>query len=332
MSIQPNIVFNMQTGQFKEFEDMGDRVGRRGAVPDRNTVLRWVAAFRSTGSVMKTKPPGFPRSVRTTENVDRVRTAVLASPKRSARRQAVALGDDQRDWDIYLPQFAFAINTTRHETTGFTPAFLNFGRQLVPPKSLWKEVKSTANQSETQAQDLVPELKKLKDFYQITKSRLSEGFQRQSHHYNLRRRPFRPQVGQYVFRKEHTLSNAARNFSAKLAPKYAGPCKVLKVLSPNIVQLQLQIPGSRKKEHVHVKDLKLAQGDAEDLPTPTDTVIADQLDLSAQVLPLFETRDWVSQPINGRGTPTPTDTVIADQLDLSAQVLPLFETRDWVSL
>ncbi|KAK9686546.1 hypothetical protein QE152_g37109 [Popillia japonica] len=49
------------------------------------------------------------------------------------------VGDDQRDWDIYLPQFAFAINTTRHETTGFTPAFLNFGRQLVPPKSLWRE-------------------------------------------------------------------------------------------------------------------------------------------------------------------------------------------------
>lgn len=124
-----------------------------------------------------------------------------------------------------------------------------------------REAKSTADQSETQAQDLVPELKKLKDFYQITKSRLSEGFQR----------PFRPQVGQYVFRKEHTLSNAARNFSAKLAPKYAGPCKVLKVLSPNIVQLQLRTF----------------------LP-PTDTVIADQLDLSAQVLPLFETRDWVS--------------------------------------
>ncbi|KAG8324338.1 hypothetical protein J6590_094807 [Homalodisca vitripennis] len=47
------------------------RVGRRGAVPDRNTVLRWVAAFRSTGSVMKKKPPGLPRLVRTPENVVR---------------------------------------------------------------------------------------------------------------------------------------------------------------------------------------------------------------------------------------------------------------------
>lgn len=29
------------------------RVERRGAVRDRNTVLRWISAFRSTGSVMK---------------------------------------------------------------------------------------------------------------------------------------------------------------------------------------------------------------------------------------------------------------------------------------
>jgi len=41
---------------------------------------------------MKRKPPGLPHSVRTPENVDTVRRAVLASPRRSARRQALALG------------------------------------------------------------------------------------------------------------------------------------------------------------------------------------------------------------------------------------------------
>ena len=28
-------------------------VERRGAIPDRNTILRWVEAFRTTGSVTK---------------------------------------------------------------------------------------------------------------------------------------------------------------------------------------------------------------------------------------------------------------------------------------
>ena len=71
-------------------------VGRRGAIPDRNTIFRWAEAFRTNGSVMKRKPPGLLRSVRTPENVDTARRAVLASPRRSARRQALALGMSRR--------------------------------------------------------------------------------------------------------------------------------------------------------------------------------------------------------------------------------------------
>ncbi|KDR07961.1 hypothetical protein L798_01616 [Zootermopsis nevadensis] len=52
-------------------------VERRGNILDRNTILRRVDAFRTTGSVMKKKPPGLPASVRTPENVERVRFAVL---------------------------------------------------------------------------------------------------------------------------------------------------------------------------------------------------------------------------------------------------------------
>jgi hypothetical protein len=44
---------------------------RRGNIPDRNTKLRWVDAFRKTGSVMKRKPPGLPASVCTPDNVER---------------------------------------------------------------------------------------------------------------------------------------------------------------------------------------------------------------------------------------------------------------------
>ena len=45
---------------------------------------------------MKRKPPGLLRSVRTPENVYTVRRSVLASPRRSARRQALALGMSRR--------------------------------------------------------------------------------------------------------------------------------------------------------------------------------------------------------------------------------------------
>lgn len=66
-------------------------VGRHGAVPCRNTILKWVSNFRNTASALKVKPSGRPRTVRTQENIEMVRTSVLQSPKRSARRQSVAL-------------------------------------------------------------------------------------------------------------------------------------------------------------------------------------------------------------------------------------------------
>ena len=66
-------------------------IGRDGAVPDRKTIMRWVTAFRTTGIITKKKPPGPVRTVITPENTERVRAAVLQSPRRSVRKHAQAL-------------------------------------------------------------------------------------------------------------------------------------------------------------------------------------------------------------------------------------------------
>jgi hypothetical protein len=64
-------------------------IHRNASVPSKKTITSWVQNSRETVSV---RWPGRPRTVRTPENVDRVRAAVLQSPRRSAaRRQSVAL-------------------------------------------------------------------------------------------------------------------------------------------------------------------------------------------------------------------------------------------------
>lgn len=65
-------------------------------VPDRNAIIRWVASFRTTGSTLKKKPPGRPRTVRTPENVERIRQVVQRSPRRSVVKQAAALQLSER--------------------------------------------------------------------------------------------------------------------------------------------------------------------------------------------------------------------------------------------
>lgn len=70
-------------------------VPRRGRIPSRNTILLWVARFRDFGSVLN-EYVGSVKTVRTPENVERVRQAVVRSPTSSARRQALALNITRR--------------------------------------------------------------------------------------------------------------------------------------------------------------------------------------------------------------------------------------------
>ena len=51
-------------------------LGRHDPVPARNTILLWVANFIATGSALKRKSTGRPRTARTPENVAAVRASV----------------------------------------------------------------------------------------------------------------------------------------------------------------------------------------------------------------------------------------------------------------
>jgi len=66
-------------------------IHRNDSVTSRNTVLLWAGNFRETASAAKRKPPGRQPSLRTPENIERVRQAFVISPPRSASRNAIAL-------------------------------------------------------------------------------------------------------------------------------------------------------------------------------------------------------------------------------------------------
>ncbi|KMQ85388.1 reverse ribonuclease integrase, partial [Lasius niger] len=68
-------------------------------------------------------------------------TAPVYSPhcnpvKRTNRTVKTMIGQfvyKNRDWDENLPALQFAYNTATHDATGFSPAYLNYGRELCPP-------------------------------------------------------------------------------------------------------------------------------------------------------------------------------------------------------
>ncbi|PSN52143.1 hypothetical protein C0J52_06461 [Blattella germanica] len=71
-------------------------IHRNDSVPARNTIKLWIKNFGQTACATKKKLEGRPRSVRTPENVEQVRRAVVNSPQRSTRKLASALGITDR--------------------------------------------------------------------------------------------------------------------------------------------------------------------------------------------------------------------------------------------
>jgi hypothetical protein len=65
-------------------------LNRRDA-PSPYAIRRWVQKWRAEGNVGNKPPPGRPRSVRTEQNVERFRASLVRSPRRSARKHAIAL-------------------------------------------------------------------------------------------------------------------------------------------------------------------------------------------------------------------------------------------------
>ncbi|XP_067215176.1 uncharacterized protein [Linepithema humile] len=160
-----------------------------------------------------------------------------------------------RNWDEHIDALQFALNTARHEATGYTPAFLAHGRELARPSSEDRGLTTHQGTPESTRQ-------RLEEAFELARIHLARAFQRQERHYNLRRRDWRPQIGDQVWKRDRPLSNRGEAFAAKLAPKFIDPLTVRKIVSPVIVDLS----DARGKwhRHVHVQDLKLAPTDTEE--------------------------------------------------------------------
>jgi len=116
---------------------------------------------------------------------------------------------------------------------GYTPAFLNHSRELNGPHS--KESRHPASAATPETRNRL-----LKEAYEIVHANLARAFQCQAKYYNLRLHPWKPEIGEKVWKRLYPLSNKSDAFNAKLAPKFIGPLEVWKIPSPVIVDFREQ--------------------------------------------------------------------------------------------
>lgn len=165
------------------------------------------------------------------------------------------IGENQRVWDKQIHKIQYALNTSKHEVTGYTPSFINFGRITPINGEYYGKLESTENLlllAHTRDQ-YVNDIRSISEVYESVRDRLHKAYERNANNYNLRRKDIIFNVGDKVWRKNKVLSDASQGFSAKLAPKYI-PCVIRERLSRLIYRLN-HINGSDAGTW-HVKDLK----------------------------------------------------------------------------
>lgn len=168
---------------------------------------------------------------------------------------------NHKHWDKNISKIGFALRTANHEVTGYSPAYLNFGR-IVPPTGDYYGIKNFVELQPGDSKSYAENLGNLRDIYEEIQGKLNTAYQRNAHSYNLRRREVEFFVGDKVWKSNKVLSDAAQDFAKKLAPRYV-LCIVRKKLSKLVYSLEYEDRSSAG--NWHVKDLKPYFGSVSDL-------------------------------------------------------------------
>lgn len=108
---------------------------RHGTISDRNTILRWVTVFNTTGTVLMKRTNRRNRAIRTLENVDSIRLDTLRSPNRSVSLHAVALGINESSvrqiLKIDLAFHPYKIQVCHQLLAGDNQQHINFAQLMI---------------------------------------------------------------------------------------------------------------------------------------------------------------------------------------------------------
>jgi hypothetical protein len=139
-------------------------------------------------------------------------------------------------WDKEIQKLAFAIRTSVNETTGETPAFLNFGRDLKIPLDLiiGEEVQGspTALPNNKVIQQYKTNLiDTLKKAFNITREYAEVQKWQQKDQYDRHTTNRQLEVGQLVWVTVPAGQIAGQNIRNKMKPSFQGPCKIMEKIS-----------------------------------------------------------------------------------------------------
>lgn len=146
-------------------------------------------------------------------------------------RLAILVGNEHDNWHSKIPVIRFALNTAVCDTTGHTPAFLQFGRELRTVDDVVQDFKAVV-ENDNFVPEITPYLKKFATITSEIRERIELKQDQRKRQYDKKRRQQFYSPGDKVWVKLHTLSNAKHKKTSKFMPKRDGPYLVLTQKSP----------------------------------------------------------------------------------------------------
>jgi transposase InsO family protein/predicted aspartyl protease len=168
-----------------------------------------------------------------------------------------AVAETQRDWDRHVGPVMAAYRATIHQSTGYTPNFLVYGRENRAPVDLVlavgeDEPEEVGSSPDTYVQELLERQRKA---YDLTRKHLGRAAERRKREYDFRVKSRQFQLGDWVY---YYYPRKYKGRSPKWSRMYIGPFLVTRVLPPcNYV---IQKTARSKPIVVHTDKLKLCHG------------------------------------------------------------------------
>jgi len=170
---------------------------------------------------------------------------------------AKMVSEDQRDWDTYLPSVMAAYRASQHESTGFSPNFLMFGRENRGPIDLMYGGPPDDNQTIVNYGNYVEEkVGKMQKAYHLIRQHLGNSALRMKKYYDVKVKPQKFTPGSWVW---YYYPRRYLRRSPKWQRMFTGPFLITRTLDP--VNVVLQFNKHSKPFVTHIDKIKLCLGD-----------------------------------------------------------------------
>lgn len=140
---------------------------------------------------------------------------------------SIFVGTDHRKWNLILPAIRFAMNTAKCDSTGYTPAYLTFGKELRTPMEVHYDFKAIVA-AENFIPQITPHLLKLADTLQIANDSQIKMQDRNKIQFDRKRKSqTNIEIGDKVLIATNILSKAKDGVTSKFTPRRDGPYVVI---------------------------------------------------------------------------------------------------------